>query len=238
MAPVVHPRAEHRPDRAPELLLRVLRESPAEFLLDDGLVARDQRLPVLGGQVGVEGIALAVLELVEGLLEVMVADVEDHVRIHGDEAPVAVVGEALVARTSGQCGDGDVVQAEVEHRVHHARHRGPGAGADRDEQRVLGIPEGAPREGADRGERRVDLCLELGRVGLVVLVVVGADLGGDGEAGGHRQAQVGHLGEVGALAAQEILHPRLALGLAVTEGINPLRHRQTPCKISLLRKVA
>ena len=37
------------------------------------------------------------LVLVEDFLEVMVRDAEHHVRIHGDEAPIAVIGEALVA---------------------------------------------------------------------------------------------------------------------------------------------
>jgi hypothetical protein len=60
-----------------------------------------------------------------------------------------------------------------------------------------------------------------------MVVVIGADLGRDGEAGGNRQPKVGHLGKVGPLAAQQVLHPRLALGLPVTEGIDPLRHRST-----------
>ena len=53
---------------------------------------------------------------------------------------------------------------------------------------------GSPKLGADRlldrGQRRGDLVLQLGRVGLAVVVVVGADLGGDREAGRHRQAEL------------------------------------------------
>ena len=52
-------------------------------------------------------------------------------------------------------------------------------------------------------------------------VEVGADLGGDGEAGRHRQAEIGHFGEVRALAAEQIAHVGLALGLAVAEGVDP-----------------
>ena len=86
-----------------------------------------------------------------------------------------------------------------------------------------GIAEGAAGELADLGERLLDLAFELRRIGLAVVVVIGADLGGDGEARRHRQAQIGHLGEVRPLAAEQVLHPRLALGLAVAEGIDPLR---------------
>ena len=53
----VHPRAEHRADRAPQLLVRVLRERRALLLLDALLVARDQLDPVVGGQIGVERVA-------------------------------------------------------------------------------------------------------------------------------------------------------------------------------------
>jgi hypothetical protein len=44
---------------------------------------------------------------------------------------------------------------------------------------------------------------ELVRIGPLV-GSSGADLGGDGEARRHRQAQLRHLGQVGALAAQQV----------------------------------
>ena len=49
-------------------------------------------------------------------------------------------------------------------------------------------------------------------------VEVGADLGGEGEAGRDGQADVGHLGEVGALAAEEVFH--------VARGRPPCRRRR------------
>ena len=55
-------------------------------------------------------------------------------------------------------------------------------------------------------ERLDDLLAQLRRILAAVGVEVGADVGGEGEAGGHGQADVGHLGEVGPLAAEQILH--------------------------------
>ena len=102
IARCVHPRAEHGADRAPQLVLRLLREGLAGRLLDLGLVVDDDLAPVVGLEVGVERIALAVLVMLEDVLELVAVDVEHDVRIHLDEAAIAVVGEALVAGRLGE----------------------------------------------------------------------------------------------------------------------------------------
>ena len=67
------------------------------------------------------------------------------------------------------------------------------------------------------GQRRLDLVDEIGRIGLAVGVIIGADLGRNGEAGRNGQAQIGHFGQIGALAAEQVLHRAGAFGLAVAE---------------------
>ena len=149
-------------------------------------------------------------------------EAEHHIRIHGDEAAIAVIGEAAVAGQFGERFDGLVVEAEIEHGVHHARHRGAAAGTHRHQQRILGIAERLAGQLADMVERLLDLRLQFRRIGFVVGVEISADRGRDGEARRHRQAEIGHLGEVGALAAEQIAQARFALGLAVAEGVDPL----------------
>ena len=135
------PAIEDGVDRRPELLLGVLREVLADVLLVDGLVALDQLLEVVGRQLGVELDALLLLERVKLVLEVLVLDAHGGRAEHVDEAAVAVVGEAGVAGLLGQALDRGVGQAEVEDRVHHARHRQRRAGADADQQRVGRVAE-------------------------------------------------------------------------------------------------
>ena len=77
-------------------------------------------------------------------------------------------------------------------------------------------------DAGDVGEAGVDLLLQVLRIFLGVGVVVRADRGGDGEARRHRQAEVGHLGEVRALAAEQVLHAGAALRLAAAEDVDPL----------------
>ena len=102
-----------------------------------------------------------------------------------------------------------LVEAEVEDRVHHARHRELGAGADGDEERVLRRRRSpCPTAASTLLDRREDVVPEAGRELLAGGEVVVAGLGGDGEAGGDRQPGVGHLGEAGALAAEQVASSR------------------------------
>jgi hypothetical protein len=68
-------------------------------------------------------------------------ELQHDVRIHLDEAAIAVPREAGIVPRRRQPLDGLVVEAEVEHRIHHARHRRARARADRDEQRIGRIAE-------------------------------------------------------------------------------------------------
>src|SRR3712207_8551733 len=67
---------------------------------------------------------------------------------------------------------------------------------------------------------------------LAVLVVPGADLGGDGEARRDGQADAGHLGEVGPLAAEQVPHLRRS-----EEHTSELQSRQyLVCRLLLEKK--
>ena len=214
---LVHPRAEHRADRAPQLLARLLRERLAGALLDDLLVAADDGAPVVGLEIGVHLDAEVFLLELQRLLEIVMPDIEHDVGVHLDEAAIAVPGEALVARRLAKAQHGAVVQAEIEHGIHHAGHRGASAGAHRDQQRIVGVTEAGANGLLDRSQRLRDLVLQFVRIGVAVGVVPGADLGGDGEARRHRQAEARHLREVGAFATQA--------DCASRRGPRPCHHR-------------
>ena len=59
---------------------------------------------------------------------------------------------------------------------------------------------------------------------VIVGVIVPADLGGDGEAGGDGQAKTGHFRQVGALGPEKVAEPDAAVRRAVAETIDPRRH--------------
>ena len=215
--PGVVPGAEHGPDGAHELLPGILGEVLADLVLVLGLELLGQLLQVIGGELGVQRDAPLLLHLVDELLEVLLAHFHDHVGVHLDEPAVGVPGEAGVLGLLGEGLHHHVVEAQVQDGIHHAGHGGPGAGADGHQQGVVLVPEALAGNVLQLAHILHDLVLDLLIDGAAVLVVLGAGLGGDGEALGHRHTQVGHLRQVGALAAQQLAHGAVALGEEIDE---------------------
>ena len=210
--PGVVPGAEHGPHRAHELLTGVLGELLADLLPVLVLEHLRQLLEILGGQLGIQLHVALGLHLVDELFKVLLAHLHDHVGVHLNKPAVGVVGEAGILGLLGKGLHHLVVEAQVEDGVHHAGHGGPGAGADGDQQGVVHVPELLAGHILQLGHIGHDLVLDLGVDGAPVLVVLGAGLGGDGEAPGHRHAQDGHLRQIGPLAAQQLPHGPIALG--------------------------
>ena len=217
--PVGVPGVEDRVDREVHLLPRVLREVAAGLVADDVLERLDQALQVARVQVQVVGGALGLLGLVDRVLELLAVDVEHGLAEHLDQPPVGVPGEPLAAGLLGQPVHRLIGQADVEHGLHHPRHGELGPGPDADQQRVGVVAEAPADLGLQLGQVLVDLGGQAVRHGALGEVVA-AGVGGDDEARRYRQAQVGHLGQVGALAAQQVSQILVAFG----EVIDKLRH--------------
>jgi hypothetical protein len=210
------PALEHRFDRAPQLIARLLRERLSCGLGDGGQVLLAQQLQRLDRQVGVGGGLGLGLGGLERVLEHVATDAEHDPAVHGDEPAVRVVGEARVARGLGEPLDTGVVEAEVEDGVHHAGHRELGARPHTDEQRIERIAEFATHLLFELEDMLGDLGVEL--VGPAAVHVVTAGIGRHGESRGHRQLQDrGHLGEVVTLTTEQIFVAHGGLAMLVSE---------------------
>ncbi len=215
LGPLGVPGVEHGADRQVHLLARVLRELPPGLLAHDRLVRLHQQREVRRVQLHVGRHALGALGRLEGLLEVLAVDVQHGLAEHLDQPPVGVPGEALVAGHRGQAGDRYVGDADVEHRLHHPRHRELRARAHRDHQQgVLRVAETPAHLRLERRQMLPDLRIQaLGhRPGGQIRP---ARVRGDGEPRRHRQAEVGHLGEVRTLPAEQILEVLVTFGEVV-----------------------
>ena len=161
---------------------------------------------VVGGEVGVLRRRRArAFSVGERLLEAVAVDAVDDLAVHLDQPPVRVVARSArlpVARASPSAAV--VVEAEVEDRVHHPGHRDRRARAHRDEQRVARVAEalaGPLLEARDvlaRSRRRAR------RAARSRCQVGAAGVGRDREAGRDGDAELRHLGEADALAAEQL----------------------------------
>lgn len=226
--PLVHPGAEHGAHGAPELLLRIFGELLADGLADLCLELADQFLPVGRGEVRVQVDPLLILLLLEEVFEQVLVHAHDHIGVHLHEAAIGIVGEALVPALGDDPLDRLIVESQVQDGIHHTRHGSPGAGTDRHQKRVVPVAEGAPHERFHLLQVFGNLGRQARRIAPVVGVVVGADLGGDGESRRDREPDRCHLRQVGPLAPQQILHLGLSFGLAIAEEVNILASHCTP----------
>ena len=120
---LAHPGAKHGTDRNFELFKRILRERLAGVLLDDGQEVARQFLQVVGAQVHVLVRTVLALDGIHAIVKMFVANIECDLAEQLDKAAISVIGKALVAGLGNQAFQRDIIKAEVENRVHHARHR-------------------------------------------------------------------------------------------------------------------
>jgi hypothetical protein len=188
-------------------------------LADQFLEGRGERLEVLGIQLRVARRALGLLRGVEGVLEVVAVNVEHGLAEHLDQPPVGVPREPLVARLLGEAVDRLIRQADVQDGVHHSRHRELGARPDADQEGVGRVAELAAHALFQCVQVAADFIVKAVGGG-AVRQVVAARVGRDREPRGHRQAEIGHLGQVRALTSQEVLE----ILVTFCEVIDELRH--------------
>ncbi len=126
---LVVPTGKDRLNGQAQLRVGVRWELLGRFAPDDPFVLGDQFLQGRRRQFGV-GLDARLLPLLgQGMLKVVNVNLQYHLGEHLDEAAIGVVGEALVARQLAEAGYRLIVETEVEHGVHHARHGELGAGA-------------------------------------------------------------------------------------------------------------
>ena len=210
------PGGEHRFDGTAQLLIGVLGKRLPGGTLDDLLVGVDQVAEELDRDAGVRGGPGQLLGRIEEPVELVSRNVQDDAAVHGHEPPVGVVGEPLVVGLLGQTLDRLVVEAEVENGVHHPRHRELGSRPHRHQKGVARVADPLAHRLLEPGPGPGHLTGE--RIGPTGLHVASTRGGADGEARWHGQAEHRrHLGQVGSLAAQEVLHLHGRLAVSVVE---------------------
>ena len=213
---VVVPASEDGFDGFLKLFAAVLWEVASRVSKEVSIVVFAELLEVVAAYLKVVGHAELRLQIVEELLESVLADVvislgEGHVGKHHDEASIAVVNESLICASSDHCGCDFVVQTEVQNGVHHAGHGEFRTGSDGEEKWVGWVAELLVLSSFDVRKRGFHFREQRFWKGFSGCVVFGADFGGDGESWRDRKTDVGHLGKVCSLASKEITLASVAL---------------------------
>ena len=216
------PGAEHRIDGPAQLVAHVLRERGSRARRDLVLVGLHELPQLAGRDIGVGRRAEARLHGVERCVEDLALDVQHHNREHRDEPAVAIPGEALVARPGRQPLDGGVVESQVQDRLHHPGHRHARPRPHRHQERTVAVAEARVGHLLEPREMLQNLLPEA--LGPFAAGALGVDpgLGGDGEPRRHRDAEIGHLGQLTALAAEQVSHHGRAFRLAGAEEVDVL----------------
>ena len=186
---------------------------------EDALELIDEGLEVLSGEVAVVAHARGDLARGDSVLEVVGVNAHHDVREHLDEATVRVPGKTGVLGLIDKALNREVVHAEVEDRVHHARHGERCTGTHGNEQRVLGVAKllaGTLFKVEASLLDEVENTLGPDVAGVCILH---AGLAGDGEARRDGQADLCHLGEVRTLTAEDIVVLGGTLGDVDTLGV-------------------
>jgi hypothetical protein len=170
--------------------------------------------------------AFILFDVFNDFLETVMIHAEHNVTVHLDKAAITVPGKAGVTRLRGKPFHGHVVEAQVEHGIHHSGHGYACARADRDQQGIMFIAELATDGSLDMGQPLAHLFDKAIGVAPIVRIKCGAYFGGDGEAGGDGQANRGHFRKVCSFAPKQVSHLRLAFVTAGAEAINPFAHAE------------
>ncbi len=175
---------------------RVLREAGAGFLLNHVLEDLNDLTQIFSSEVSIVRDAAFGLVGGPGVLEFFIRNAHNHGPEHFDQAAVAVIHKALIAGQFNHAAGGFIVQADVQHGVHHAGHAELGAGAAGDQQGIRWVSEllAGCLFNAGQGSQRL---IPHVRRELLTILIGNACLSCDGEERRHRHANAGHLCQVG-----------------------------------------
>ncbi len=160
------PAVENGQDGPPELIPGVGGEGFAAAFADHILEVVDKVFQVLHSKLGIVLYAPFLFQVVDDLLKGVVVflgfglEPEDHTAVHLYEPPVGVPGKPFVAGFLNNTLHGVVIEPQVQDGVHHPRHGNAGTGTDRQQQRVVGIPEFGSHCLFNLGDGRLDIFLD------------------------------------------------------------------------------
>ena len=204
--------------------MRITRKRLAGFTLNHRLIFIDNLLPTFSRDIGILNQILITLITCNHIFKFMMIDSQNHIAIHLDKPAIRIPRKTRITRARLKAFNRLVIQPQIEHRIHHPRHRYARTRAHRHQKRVLGIPELRAHLRLNPLHPLFKLCFKLRRILFLILVISRANFGGNRKTRRHRKPQTGHLRQIRPFSTQKITHRGITFIMLFTEAIYPFSH--------------
>ena len=119
---LVHPAVKHSPNRTPKLGIWILRKALTSLFTNNSVVILNQLFKIVTSQVNIIINAFGIFHIFQRVFEKTMVNTKNNITKHLDKAAIGIPCKAFVARLLSKPDDNLIVQAKVEHGVHHPRH--------------------------------------------------------------------------------------------------------------------
>jgi len=189
-----------------ELFDRILGKIHLGMAAEDGLELPGQGPPMVGAQLGLGLDTGFLFDQIDRQFERLIRDSHDHRPKHLDQAAIGIIHKTRVLRVADHALGGFIIETNVEHGIHHARHRKFGARTARDKQRVVTVAKGLASGFLDDHQgfqllipHPIRKDTTAGQIGI-------AGFGGHREPRRNRHADALHIRQIGTLAPEQAAH--------------------------------
>ncbi len=164
----------------------------------------------------------------------MLLQPQNHIGIHLNETAISIKSEPRIIGTANQAADRSIIETKIKYSIHHSGHRVARTGANRNEQRVVSVPEATAQDFLNASEAKSNLTLKIFRVALIMFIEVSTNFGSNRKTRRNGNTDAGHLMQARSFTAEKLAHSGTTVCFAVSKSKNELfflRHVASPRRI-------
>ena len=142
------------------------------------------------------------------------------IRVHLDQPTLRIIDKARIIGLLDKTLPRNVVQADIQHRLHHTRHRSTGTGTDRDQQRVVFVSKSSSHLFLSLLQFLCNLVFQFRWILVVMIVKICTNFCCDRESCWYRKSYINHLSQVCTFSAKEVFHLRCTICFLATKKVH------------------
>ena len=155
--PWILPGAKHGLDSQHQLFFRILRKILAPLSANQLFILCNNFAQAISAKLIVIGYILSAFFTLQDIIELKMLNFHNHVAIHLNKAAITIQGKPFILRAVDQPFNGLIIEAQIEHSIHHAWHGNDCTRTYGYQQRVLGVAKRFTSRLLDIGQLRPNL---------------------------------------------------------------------------------